>query len=107
MNNVYSVVITTCADMENAKEIAKTLIENHLAACVQMFPVESVYSWQGKICEENEITLAIKTKAALFEKIMETIKEKHPYEVPEIIQLPIADGLPDYLRWIEDNTSSG
>ena len=101
MSNIYSMMVTTCADMENAKKIARALITNHLAACVQMLPVESFYTWQGKICEEKEIALFIKTKAALFGKITEAIKEKHPYEVPEIIQLPITDGLPDYLRWID------
>ena len=100
MNSVYSMMVTTCADMENAKGIAKTLIANRLAACVQMLPVESVYFWHGRICDENEIVLFIKTKSALFAKIAEAIKQNHPYKIPEIIQLPITDGLPDYLSWI-------
>jgi len=104
MKDEYSVVITTYPDKESAKQAAKLLVDRHLAACVQMLPVESVYSWQGKVCEENEITLYIKTKTALFEKIAALLKENHSYEVAEIIQVPITDGLSDYLKWIDDCT---
>ena len=100
----YSMIITTTADKESAKSIARLLVENQLAACVQMFPIESVYVWQGKICEENETALFIKSKAALFSKISAAIKENHTYEVPEIIQIDITDGLPEYLAWIADCT---
>jgi len=99
----YSIVITTTAGMDSAKEIARLLVEKRLAACVQMFPIESVYRWQGKICADSETTLFIKSKTALFDEIKATIKEKHTYEVPEIIQVPITGGLPEYLKWIEDN----
>ena len=88
-------IITTTADKESAKSIAGLLVEKRLAACVQMFPIESVYFWQGKICDENEIALFIKSKTALFSKISELIREIHTYEVPEIIQIPIIDGLPE------------
>ena len=100
----YSMVITTTADKESAMSIAKLLVENRLAACVQMFPIESVYFWRGKICDDNETALFIKSKTALFSKISAVIKENHAYEVPEIIQIPITGGLPDYLAWIADCT---
>jgi periplasmic divalent cation tolerance protein len=98
----YSMVITTCGDKESAKRLAEVLIGERLAACVQMFPVESIYFWQGEVCNDNEIVLFIKSRAALFEKLSVKIRENHSYEVPEIIQLPIVDGLPEYLRWIDN-----
>ena len=104
MQNEYSLIITTAADRESAKKIARMLVEKQLAACVQMLPIESIYLWQEKICEENETALFIKSKTALFDEIKEAIKENHSYEVPEIIQMPVTDGLPEYLKWIDDCT---
>ena len=104
MQNEYSLIITTAADRESAKKIARMLVEKQLAACVQMLPIESIYFWQEKICEENETALFIKSKTALFDEIKEAIKENHSYEVPEIIQMPVTDGLPEYLKWIDDCT---
>lgn len=98
----YSMIITTCADKEAAKAIAKILLEKQLAACVQMLPVESMYVWQGKICDDNETILFIKSKAGLFDEIAAVIKENHCYEIPEIIQVPITAGLPEYLKWIAE-----
>ncbi|MCL2838234.1 MAG: divalent-cation tolerance protein CutA [Oscillospiraceae bacterium] len=100
----YSMFITTCADKESAKMIAELLVKNRLAACVQLFPIESVYFWHGKTCEDNEVALFIKSKTKLFDKIAVAIKENHPYEVPEIAQISITDGLPEYLKWIDDYT---
>jgi len=100
----YSIVVATAVDKDSAREIARLLVEKRLAACVQMFPIESVYQWQGKVCEENETTLFIKSRTALFDEIKAAIREAHAYEVPEIIQVPIADGLREYLRWIDDCT---
>ena len=102
--NRYSMIFTTAAGKEQAKKIAMGLVEKHLAACVQMFPVESVYFWQEKICEENEILLLIKTKTELFDEVKKAIMEIHSYEVPEIIQAPITDGLAEYLKWIGNCT---
>ena len=106
MEKNYSMIITTAAGKEPAKKIARLLVEKHLAACVQMFPIESVYFWQNKICEENETALLIKSKTGLFEEIKAAIKENHAYEVPEIIQIPITDGLPEYLKWIDNCTNN-
>lgn len=102
--NDYQMVISTCTDKENAGIIARTLVEKRLAACVQMLPIESVYSWKGKICEENEIIIFIKSKTDLFAGIMGIIKELHSHEVPEIIQVPISGGLLEYLQWIDSAT---
>ena len=104
--NEYSIIITTAGSKDTAKKIANLLVEKRLAACAQTFPIESVYSWQGKIHEDNEIALFIKSKTALFDKIAAAIKANHEYEVPEIIQIPVTNGLPDYLKWIDENTRS-
>jgi len=69
-----------------------------------MFPIESVYLWQGKVCDGNEMVLFVKSKTTLFSKILAAIKENHAYEVPEVIQIPITDGLPEYLAWIGNST---
>jgi len=98
----YSLIITTTADKNTAKTIAKVLIEKRLAACVQMFPIESMYPWKGNICDEIEIILFIKTNSYFFERVKKAIKEIHNYEVPEIIQIPITNGLPEYLKWIDN-----
>lgn len=107
LNNTsqYSLIITTAADKDSAKTIARLLVEEQLAACVQMFPIESVYTWKGEICNDDEIVLFIKSKSSLFDKIAAVIKENHKYEVPEIIQIPVTDGLPEYLKWIDDCVS--
>jgi len=100
----FSIIITTTASKESAKNIARLLVEKKLAACGQIFPIESIYFWQGKVCEENETMLFIKSRTAFFDEIKTAIKENHSYEVPEIIQIPITDGLPEYLKWINDCT---
>ena len=100
----YSLVITTCPDNDTVKKIIGVLMEKRLAACVQVFPIESAYTWEGKLCQEREFALHIKSRTALFEEIKAAIDGNHGYEVPEIIQVPITDGLPGYLAWIDENT---
>ena len=100
----YSMIIVTTDSKESAKKIAGLLVERRLAACVQLLPIESVYVWEGKVCDSEEILLLIKSKAALFDELARAVKENHEYEVPEIIQLPIVSGLPEYLKWIDDCT---
>jgi len=102
INDGYSLVITTCADRESAKRLADLIVGQRLAACVQLFPIESVYVWNGEVCHQNETVMFIKTRAALSEKLAAAIRENHSYEVPEIIELPIIGGLPEYLRWIDE-----
>jgi periplasmic divalent cation tolerance protein len=102
MNAQFSMIISTYPDKESAKHAAKLLVEQRLAACVQLLPINSVYRWNNEICDENEIMLLIKSRTDFFDKIATAIKENHSYEVPEIIRLPITNGLPDYLNWIDD-----
>ena len=97
----YSIIKTTCANKDEAKKLAKMLVKKQYAACVQMIPIDSVYLWDGKMCGNSEIALFIKPKLTFFEEIAHIIKKNHSYEVPEIIQIPIINGLPEYLKWID------
>lgn len=98
----YYLVNTTTSNKKNAVDIARFLIENRLAACVNIVPnITSIYRWDSNICEEEEFLLNIKTKEELFQKVQEAIISKHEYELPEIIAVKIEKGSDDYLKWIE------
>jgi periplasmic divalent cation tolerance protein len=101
----YIVCLVTIDDPAKAANIARILVEKHLAACVNIIPeIQSIYSWKGQICDEKERLMIIKTRRTLFSELQAAIKELHPYEVPEIIAVDIEDGLPEYLQWINDST---
>jgi len=102
----YSTVVATAPDKDCAVKIARLLVERRLAACAQMFPIESVYLWKGEVRECGETALLIKSKTALFDEIKAAIVESHPFEVPEIAQIPITNGLDEYLKWIDDCASA-
>ena len=100
----YIVVLCMIDTYEAAKSIARTLVESKLAACVNIVPqITSIYSWKGEIVEDNEFLLIVKSKLEAYDKLEAKIKELHSYEVPEIIAFDINKGLPEYLRWIEEN----
>lgn len=98
------VIQTTCSTKEEARKIAKVLIEEKLAACVQMSEIESFYQWKNEFCCDNETLLNIKTIKENFEKIKSKIKELHSYDLPEIIQLDITNTSEEYLKFIKGNT---
>jgi len=101
----HIVVFVTCGSEDEALEIARALVEEKFAACANMVsPLRSIYRWEGKICDEKEWLLVIKTRQFLFEDLAKRVKAIHSYSVPEIIALPIAEGLPAYLTWISENT---
>jgi periplasmic divalent cation tolerance protein len=100
----YGVLLTTTPGREEAARIAQLLIDEKLAACVQLLPIESFYVWQGKIQNDAEILLLVKTRSALFEKAIVRIKQVHSYSVPEIVAMPFAAGFPGYLDWIDGVT---
>ncbi len=94
------VVFVTCP-REESEALAKSLVEDRLAACVNIVaPVKSIYVWQGKLTTEEESWLVIKSSKRIFSKLAQRIKQLHSYEVPEIIALPIADGHKPYLDWL-------
>ncbi len=98
------IVQTTTSNQEEAKKIAKILIQDKLAACVQLKDIESLYNWDGKLCCERETLLSIKTKKELFSKVKSKILELHSYDTPEIIELDISNISEDYLKFIKENT---
>ena len=103
----YILCLVTIDDPEKAALMARTLVEKKLAACLNIVPeVRSIYSWKGQICDESERLMLIKTRKELFNDLRDAIRGLHPYEVPEIICLDIAEGLPEYLRWIDDCTET-
>jgi periplasmic divalent cation tolerance protein len=99
----YGIILVTAGSEEQAKAIASTLIAEHLAACVSITPIHSVYRWEGEVQSEAEWQLMIKSNLHLFETISERIVSLHSYEVPEIIAIPIIKGFSPYLEWIKDN----
>jgi len=99
------VVFVTCGSEEEALKIANALVEAHLAACVNLIaPVRSIYRWEGKIWDEKEWLLIIKTQKQRFEALEKRVRSLHSYSVPEIISLPITEGSSAYLNWIKENT---
>lgn len=101
----YLLIYCTCPDQPTAEQLARQLVENQLAACVNIFPsLTSIYRWQNQIETANELLLLIKTRADKYSALETWIKNHHPYEVPEIIATPIIQGLPSYLDWIVKNT---
>lgn len=101
------IVITSLPDAESARALATTLVEQRVAACVNVLaPCQSIYRWEGKVEEAEEVTLLIKTCAARYAALEEAIRAYHPYELPEIVAVRIEKGLPDYLAWVAASTSA-
>jgi periplasmic divalent cation tolerance protein len=99
------VVFVTCGSEEEASKIGHSLVEERLAACVNILsPVHSIYRWEGKIWDEKEWLLIIKTQKQKFEALEEKVKSLHTYSVPEIIALPILQGSSSYLKWLTEMT---
>ena len=96
----YGVVLVTVASIEAGKAIAESLLQAKLAACINLFPLDSMYLWQGKINHDQEYQLIIKTNLDKFDELAEQIKSLHSYEVPEIIAIPIVTGSNSYLQWL-------
>jgi periplasmic divalent cation tolerance protein len=99
-------VISTLPDREQAEKLAQVLIDQKLAACVNILPAAtSVYRWQGKVETASETMVLIKTTMERYPALESVIKTQHPYELPEIIAVPLVAGLPAYLAWVETETS--
>lgn len=106
MNNKKEFLLALItAPQSESHRIAQELLNHHLAACVNIVPVKSIYFWKGKLESEPEDLLIIKTRAELFDPLKELVKSIHPYEVPEIIAVAIKTGNEEYLNWILENTT--
>lgn len=103
----YIVVLITAPNEEEAANIAKELVGAQLAACVNIIRgLRSLYRWQGKIEDEDEVLMVAKTRRELFEGLQKKVKELHSYSVPEIIALPIVEGSEEYLKWLGEETGA-
>ena len=100
-------VITNLPDRDSARRVADALIEQRVAACVNVLPeCISLYRWQGKIESAHEIPLLIKTTQGAYSRVEAIIRKLHPYELPEIIAVPVTTGLPGYLQWVMEETQT-
>jgi len=103
MNEI--VVFITTSNEDEAVKIAHALVEARLAACVNIIKeIRSIYLWQGKIEDDKEVLMIVKSRRKHFVAISKKVKEMHSYEVPEVIALPIVDGAENYLKWLQEST---
>ena len=103
MTTHYRLIFTTCANKQEARAMAEQLVQLKLAACVNILPeVESIYMWQGEVASENETKLLIKTKSEKMNQVIQTIKQLHSYEVPEIQVVDVATGNLAYFHWMDE-----
>jgi periplasmic divalent cation tolerance protein len=100
------VILVTCGSEEEAVKVGRALVERKLAACVNIVPgVRSIYRWEGKVHDDREHLLIVKTSLARWKEIAEAVRELHSYACPETIALPVSEGAGRYLAWVEEETS--
>ena len=100
------VALSTVGTAEDAERIARALVERRLAACVNVVPgVVSTYRWRGEVCRDEERLLVVKTRAERLEALREALVGLHPYEVPELVVLPVTAGHAPYLAWLDESVS--
>lgn len=103
----YVVIMMTTSNKEEAMKIVRSLLEKKLIACANIVgPVSSLFWWEGKIDQASEFLVFMKTHKNLFERLSETVREIHSYEVPEIVALPMIEGLPPYMEWLKASLQS-
>ena len=101
----YIVIYITTGSVNEAKKIGRVLIEEKLAACSNIIsPIRSIYRWQGKICDDKEALMVLKTRKKHFEQIVKRVETLHSYDVPEIIAIPIIEGSSKYMSWLNEET---
>ncbi len=100
---MFSIVYITTGNLEEARKIGRTLIEERLAACVNIFPITSIFRWKDKIDESDEFGMIVKTKSGKVRAIEKRVKEIHSYEVPCVVSLRMDEGSEDYLKWIKES----
>jgi len=106
MSNDYSVILTTASERSDAEKIAEILVNEKLAACVQIMPITSYYRWEDSVHNDAEWLVMIKGRAGSYHAVESTILAHHPYDIPEIIQILVAQGFKPYLDWIDQETKS-
>jgi periplasmic divalent cation tolerance protein len=103
--SAHVVVLITAGSLEEGQTIARVLVEERVAACVNIVsPIQSVYRWQDRVQDDQEVLLIAKTAGKMLDKLATRVKQLHSYDVPEIIALPIVAGAEDYLQWIDEQT---
>ena len=107
MPTEYCMAMTTTDGEEAAATLARLIVDARLAACVQIVNVRSVFVWNGELDDAPELLLLVKTRADLYERLEAFIREHHTYDVPEILQVPVAAGFGPYLAWMDASTRSG
>jgi periplasmic divalent cation tolerance protein len=106
MTQGHTIVLTTTDNRDEADRLAAALVQNRLAACVQIMAIDSHYVWDGKAQTSAEFLLLVKTRAELYADVETFLAENHSYDVPEIIQVPVISGSAAYLAWIDKNTAA-
>lgn len=107
MDQEYIIVFITVPTSDDGCKIARTLVGEKLAACVNILPgIRSVYTWEDEVCEDQEVLLMIKTRAEIFEDLSARVKKVHPYDLPEVIAVSLTAGAADYLNWIDQVTQA-
>ncbi|KHE91558.1 MAG: divalent-cation tolerance protein CutA [Candidatus Scalindua rubra] len=101
----HIVIYITAGSISEAKKIGRALVEEKLVACSNIIsPIRSIYSWQGKVCDDKEVLMILKSRQKLFKQIVKRVEKLHSYDVPEIIAMPIIDGSRKYLSWLNEET---
>jgi len=106
MGSGHIIVFMTAPNAEEAASIGRKVVDEGLSACCNILPgLRSIYRWKGRVCDEPEVLCIFKTRSELFGKLSARLKELHSYETPEVVSVDIERGLPDYLAWIDENTT--
>jgi periplasmic divalent cation tolerance protein len=105
MEDSYILVLASVGTKQFANDLARSIVEARLAACIQIQSIQSVYRWKGEVCTEPEFLLPIKTTEARYAEVEQHIKANHSYETPEIVKLPILGGSQEYLGWVSETVA--
>ncbi|MCG9677130.1 MULTISPECIES: divalent-cation tolerance protein CutA [Vibrio] len=104
MSGQFCITLTTSNSDSITQQIIESALKKGLAACIQTMPIRSHYIWEGKICNDKETLLIMKTKKACYAELEQVIVSNHNYEVPQVVQVPFTEGFNPYLTWIEEST---
>ena len=106
MTSEYCIAMTTLEDEDGASRLARAVVEAKLAACVQLVHIRSTFSWEGAVDDATEVLVLMKTRTIAYDRLQQFVCDNHPYDVPEILQIPVTTGYGPYLSWVSDNTTA-